>query len=114
MTSLDDALAAVLAQAQRLDGPESVDLFSADGRVLWSDCVSALQVPPQDNSAMDGYAVRLADVPVNVGDRVRKGQVIARLQAGLADMRHDYAFDVKPRWPLSDLNATPAPAPVTA
>ena len=37
-----------------------------------------------------------------------------RLQAGLADMRHDYAFDVKPRWPLSDLNATPAPAPVTA
>ena len=35
LTSLDDALAAVLAQAQRLDGPESVDLFSADGRVLW-------------------------------------------------------------------------------
>ena len=31
-----------------------------------------------------------------------------RLQAGLADLRRDYAFDVKPRWPLSDLNTAPA------
>jgi molybdopterin molybdotransferase len=89
LTSLDDALAAVLAQAQRLDGPESVDLFSADGRVLWSDCVSALQVPPQDNSAMDGYAVRLADVPAPgtvllVSQRIPAGQVGTDLLSGTA------------------------------
>ena len=53
MTTLDDALAHVLAQAQLL-GVEHVDLFNADGRVLAQDCISALQVPPQDNSAMDG------------------------------------------------------------
>lgn len=33
-----------------------------------------------------------------------------RLQAGLAQLRHDYAFDVKPRWPLSDLNTAAATA----
>ncbi len=89
LTSLDDALAAVLAQAQRLDGPESVDLFSADGRVLWSDCVSALQVPSQDNSAMDGYAVRLADVPtpgtvLPVSQRIPAGHVGTDLLSGTA------------------------------
>ena len=36
-------------------------LFRSDGRVLAQDVVSALQVPPQDNSSIDGYAVRSAD-----------------------------------------------------
>ncbi|MEG2050644.1 MAG: molybdopterin molybdenumtransferase MoeA, partial [Comamonas sp.] len=89
LTSLDDALAAVLAQAQRLDGPESVDLFAADGRVLWADCVSALQVPPQDNSAMDGYALRLADVAalgvvLPVSQRIPAGHVGTDLAPGTA------------------------------
>jgi molybdopterin molybdotransferase len=52
----------LLAQARPLAGPESVSTFDADGRVLAQDCVSALQVPPQDNSAMDGYAVRRAEI----------------------------------------------------
>lgn len=59
---LDDALADLLAHAQPLPGAETVDTFNADGRVLAQDCVSALHVPPQDNSSMDGYAVRLTDV----------------------------------------------------
>ncbi|MEG2975276.1 MAG: molybdopterin molybdotransferase MoeA [Comamonas sp.] len=84
---LDDALAAVLAQAQRLDGPESVDLFAADGRVLWADCVSALQVPPQDNSAMDGYAVRSAEcasggAELPVSQRIPAGVAPDALVAG--------------------------------
>jgi molybdopterin molybdotransferase len=62
LTPLDDALAELLALAQPLDGGESVSTFDADGRVLAQDCVSALQVPPQDNSSMDGYAVRSAEV----------------------------------------------------
>ena len=33
-----------------------------------------------------------------------------RLQAGNAALRHDYAFDVKPRWPLAEINACPAAA----
>jgi molybdopterin biosynthesis enzyme len=39
---------------------EQVSTFDADGRVLAQDVVSDLQVPPQDNSAMDGYAIARA------------------------------------------------------
>ncbi len=59
---LDDALVELLAHARPLAGVESVSTFDADGRVLAQDVVSALQVPPHDNSSMDGYAVRRADV----------------------------------------------------
>lgn len=86
MTPLDEALQHVLAQAQPL-GVEHVDLFNADGRVLRADCISALQVPPQDNSAMDGYAVRAADitaagVALAVSQRIPAGHVGEPLQPG--------------------------------
>jgi molybdopterin molybdotransferase len=59
---LDEALAELLGHAQPLAGTEAVSTFEADGRVLAQDLVSALQVPPQDNSSMDGYAVRSAEI----------------------------------------------------
>lgn len=59
---LDEALAELLGHAQPLAGTEAVSTFDADGRVLAQDLVSALQVPPQDNSSMDGYAVRSAEI----------------------------------------------------
>ena len=59
---LDDALTRLLGFAVPLVEIESVSTFDADGRVLAQDLVSALQVPPHDNSSMDGYAVRCADV----------------------------------------------------
>ena len=62
LLSLDDALPLLLARAYPLARTESVSTFEADGRVLAQDLFSALQVPPQDNSSMDGYAVRCADV----------------------------------------------------
>jgi len=62
LKSLDAALAELLEFATVLPGVESVSTFDADGRVLAQDIVSALHVPPQDNSSMDGYAVRCADV----------------------------------------------------
>jgi molybdopterin molybdotransferase len=62
LKSLDQALTELLAQAQCLSGVEDVNTFEADGRVLAQDLVSELHVPPQDNSSMDGYAVRAADV----------------------------------------------------
>ena len=61
LLSLDDALPQLLAQAHALATSQSVSTFEADGRVLAQDVTSALQVPPQDNSSMDGYAVRTAD-----------------------------------------------------
>ena len=59
---LDTALAELLAFAKPLPGTEHVATFDADGRVLAQDLISSLHVPPQDNSSMDGYAVRYADV----------------------------------------------------
>ena len=55
LKSLDDALAELITLAQPLTDQEDVALFAADGRVLAQDLVSPLQVPPQDNSSMDGY-----------------------------------------------------------
>ena len=62
LKSLDQALAELLDHAAPLAESEEVGTFDADGRVLAQDLVSALHVPPQDNSSMDGYAVRCADL----------------------------------------------------
>jgi molybdopterin molybdotransferase len=62
MISLDDALGQLLAHVTPLADVEQVATLDADGRVLAQDVVSALQVPPQDNSSMDGYALRCADL----------------------------------------------------
>ena len=78
LKSLDDALAELLSFAEVLQDLESVSTFDADGRVLAQDITSGLQVPPQDNSSMDGYAVRCADVaqatsPLPVTQRIAAG-----------------------------------------
>ncbi len=52
LRSMEDALAELLGYAQALDATEQVSTFDADGRVLAQDLVSALQVPPHDNSSM--------------------------------------------------------------
>ena len=66
---------------------ENVDSFEALGRVLAQDLVSSVAVPPLDNSAMDGYAVRAADVTqlqsvLPVSQRIAAGQVGAQLAPG--------------------------------
>jgi molybdopterin molybdotransferase len=61
LLSVADALAAVLAQAQPLPS-EQVPLAQAVGRVLTADLAALRTQPPDDVSAMDGYAVRAADV----------------------------------------------------
>lgn len=86
---LDDALLELLAHARLLAGTDSVDTFDADGRVLAEDLVSPLQVPPQDNSSMDGYAVRRAEiadegVPLVVSQRIPAGAAAQPLQPGTA------------------------------
>lgn len=84
---LDTALQRLLEQAQPLSGREEVATFDADGRVLAEDLVSALQVPPRDNSSMDGYAVRSADVEkpgavLPVSQRIAAGHPPSPLREG--------------------------------
>ncbi|MEY2620577.1 MAG: hypothetical protein RIT26_397, partial [Pseudomonadota bacterium] len=62
LLTLDEALPALLARAPMPGVSVRVDTFEADGRVLAQDLVAELQVPAQDNSSMDGYALRCADV----------------------------------------------------
>ena len=61
MISVTDALAAVLADTPQL-GSERVPLLDALGRIAAEDVTSTRIVPSADNSAMDGYAVRTADL----------------------------------------------------
>ncbi|HOB66781.1 gephyrin-like molybdotransferase Glp [Ottowia sp.] len=86
---LDEALQRLLAHAAPLGRAEQVSTFDADGRVLAQDVVSALQVPPHDNSSMDGYAVRSADlvhagIELPVSQRIAAGQFGTPLAPGSA------------------------------
>ena len=84
---VEDALDQLLAMAdeQRLPDSESVSLNEARGRVLASDLVATLDLPPWPNSAMDGYAVNLADLhrqPLSVSQRVYAGMAPDALLSG--------------------------------
>lgn len=76
---LEDALAALLATVQAVPEVEEVATFDADGRVLAQDLVSALDVPGHDNTSMDGYAVRVADLRAAAGGALPVSQ---RIPAG--------------------------------
>ena len=83
---LDEALQDLLARAELALPEESVSTFDADGRVLTQDLRSPLDVPGHDNSSMDGYALRLADLPaaegLPVSQRIAAGSAAVALQAG--------------------------------
>jgi molybdopterin molybdotransferase len=91
LMGLDEALAllAQQGQAHRITAQETVSTFEALGRVLAQPVTSALHVPPQDNTSMDGYALRAADVPavgtlLAVSQRLPAGAVGAPLLPGTA------------------------------
>ena len=62
MLSVEEALDFLLGQAHPLEAVEEALTMDALGRVLAVAQVSSISVPPDDNSAMDGYAVRAADL----------------------------------------------------
>ena len=91
LLTLNDALARLIAGVSPLPASEheTLSTFDALGRVLQQDLRSALDVPPQDNSSMDGYAMRCADVPaagalLPVSQRIPAGVVGVALQPGTA------------------------------
>ncbi|BET09599.1 gephyrin-like molybdotransferase Glp [Pandoraea sputorum] len=89
MLSTQEALDAVLAAAHPLDARETVDTLAANGRVLVADVVATLDVPPMDTSAMDGYAVRTADLTgdatvLPVSQRIPAGHSPDPLASGTA------------------------------
>jgi molybdopterin molybdotransferase len=67
--SADEARQAILQRLAPIAGWERVNVRGALGRVLAEDVIAPCNVPAHDNSAMDGYAVRIADLGAE-GDTV--------------------------------------------
>ncbi|MBV1813242.1 molybdopterin molybdotransferase MoeA [Pseudomonas viridiflava] len=84
---VEDAIARLLemAEAAPITQHERVRLADAEGRVLATDLVSTLDLPPWPNSAMDGYALRVSDwrgEPLPVSQRIFAGQAPEPLAPG--------------------------------
>ncbi|MBD8573964.1 molybdopterin molybdotransferase MoeA [Pseudomonas syringae] len=87
MMPVEHALARLLesAEARPITERETLILAQAQGRVLAQDIVATLDLPPWPNSAMDGYALRLADwhgEPLAVSQRILAGQAPEPLAPG--------------------------------
>ncbi|WP_416172118.1 gephyrin-like molybdotransferase Glp [Actimicrobium sp. CCI2.3] len=89
MLPVAEALALLLAAARPVTGHEVIPTLEANGRVLALAQSSQLDVPPMDNTHMDGYAVRAADcvsgsARLRVAQRIPAGHVGQPLLAGTA------------------------------
>ena len=89
MLSFEQALENLLAAAQPVEEIRSLPLTATLGRILAVSQQSTVAVPPLDNSAMDGYAVRVADITaagvcLPVSQRIPAGTVGTTLQPGSA------------------------------
>ncbi|QYX30087.1 molybdopterin molybdotransferase MoeA [Sphaerospermopsis torques-reginae] len=85
MLSVRDAEATILNAVKPLDNQldvEFVDLLMANNRILATPMISSLDFPHWDNSAMDGYAVRYADVQYARADKPIVLQVVEEIPAG--------------------------------
>ncbi len=87
LLSVEEALERLLAGARPVDEVEEVATLKAIGRVLAEPLQSGMDVPPMDNSGMDGYAVRVADIPaagtrLRISQRIQAGAVGGALEAG--------------------------------
>lgn len=89
MLTFDEALSRLLDGAQTVSEVRSLPTLAAAGRVLARAQAATVDAPPLDNSAMDGYALAVADVPqlttcLPVSQRIVAGSVGTRLQPGTA------------------------------
>ncbi len=82
LLTFNEAVTAALQSIQPIYAIEPVSLLDAEGRVLAADVLAHLDVPPGDNSAMDGFAVYLSDL--------RQGAVTRLLVVGRSLAGHPY------------------------
>ncbi len=89
MLTAQQALDHLLSEAKAVNEFENVAMQAALGRVLAENVNSLVDVPPLDNTSMDGYAVRCADTAavgqvLKVAQRIPAGSIGAPLEAGTA------------------------------
>ena len=87
LTPIEQALEQILSDVEPI-GAETIACADALGRILAQDVVASVNVPPLDNSAMDGYALRREDVvlgkPLLLSQRIAAGEVGLPLKPGTA------------------------------
>lgn len=76
--SVEDAAALIVRRIPVVAGTEAIALQEADGRICAEDVAAAIALPPHDNSAVDGYSVRHADL----GTGETSMEVARRIVAG--------------------------------
>ncbi len=89
MLTAQQALDHLLAHAKPVSENESIAMQASLGRVLAENVNSLVDVPPLDNTSMDGYAVRTADTQkpgsiLKIAQRIPAGSVGTELQVGTA------------------------------
>jgi molybdopterin molybdotransferase len=86
MLTVDEATRKILPFARVMKGAERLPLREAAGRILTHDVFASRDVPPHDNSAMDGYALNTADLGnsslLPIAATVYAGDVPEALQPG--------------------------------
>jgi molybdopterin molybdotransferase len=94
MMSVDEAVAIIAGRVKAVDEVETVPLEEADGRILADGISASLALPPFTNSAVDGYAVRSEDLPL---EEEAAFPVSGRIQAGTspqAAVKPGHAFRI--------------------
>jgi molybdopterin molybdotransferase len=89
MLSVNEAIGRLLQDSECLASAKEIPLIEAWGRTLAADLIAPIDVPPADNSAMDGYALRHRDwrdatTALPVSQRITAGSVPGPLQAETA------------------------------
>lgn len=89
MLTAQQALDHLLSNAVTVNESEKVNTQAALGRVLAEDVKSLVDVPPLDNTSMDGYAVRCADIAtpgqiLKIAQRIPAGSIGKQLEPGTA------------------------------
>jgi len=102
LTPVDDALTQLLAAITPLQPHEEIPLDQALGRVLAAPVTSALNIPPADNSAMDGYAMK--------ADDALAGKVLT--QVGTVFAGHPFAGVVQAGQCVRIMTGAPLPSSV--
>lgn len=104
MRSVDEHLAAVLDTVAPL-APLDLQILDAHGCILAADVVASGDLPPFDNAAMDGYAVRIADVAEASLQRPVQLPVVGDIAAGSAG-----AYTVQTGFTTRIMTGAPVPA----
>ncbi len=90
LRSVDAMLDELLNKTTPIKETINVDITKALGKILAADVVSNIDVPPHDNSAVDGYAINLSDYRIDqeitlpISQRIPAGSIPERLQPGTA------------------------------